>query len=153
MPTWTSQQSSDADRLPTINQWMKTVSKEALEPVRVIKTIWCPNLYTNYSLDTESFRLRVSPENPLFSVLEDNLDEWVEQGTVIAIQIEGVKKPKIHLMTLDNESGEWDALGDFGWKLSNLERKKNVPPKNSYQRKQTRPVPEPSQDDLQDASS
>ena len=127
MPIWSQTQETDPDKLPSVNQWIKTVSAEALEPVRLVKLIWTPNLYDNYSLDTEAFRVRVKPGNYLFDILQQNLEEWVEGDIVLAIKIEGRKIPKITLMTLDSEQCDWDAIGEYGWKMSNVRaRKKNV---------------------------
>lgn len=135
MPSYTATDNFDADKLPSVRQWMTTVSKEALEPVRIIKLIWLPNLYDNYSLDTEAFRLRIAPNQQLFQVLEDNLDEWLETGAVLGLQIEGSKRPKITLMTLDGEECEWDPLGEHGFKMSNLTAKKK--PKSKTRSSQT----------------
>lgn len=127
MAIWSQTQESDADKLPSVNQWIKTVSSEALEPVRLVKMIWTPNLYDNYSLDTEAFRVRIKPKDLLFEILEANLNDWMESDVVLAIKIEGRKIPRITLMTLDSEKCDWDSLGDYGWKMSNLKsRVKNV---------------------------
>lgn len=127
MPIWSQTQETDPDKLPSVAQWIKTVSAEALEPVRLVKLIWIPNLYDNYSLDTEAFRVRVKPGNYLFDILQQHLEEWVEGDIVLAIKIEGRKIPKITLMTLDSEQCDWDSIGDYGWKMSNVRaRKKNV---------------------------
>lgn len=140
MPIWTQTQETDPDKLPSVRQWMNTVSAEALEPVRLVKVIWTPNLYSNYSLDTEAFRVRVKPTDALFAVLENNLDDWIENDVVLAIKIEGRKIPKVTLMTLDSEKCDWDSLGDYGWKSSNFAaRKKNVQSKT-----RTKPATLPS---------
>lgn len=151
MPSYTATDNFDADKLPSVKQWMRTVSKEALEPVRIVKLIWLPNLFDNYSLDTEAFRLRVAPSQQLFQILEDNLDEWLETGAVLGLQIEGSKRPKITLLTLDGEECEWDALGEHGFKMSNLAARKK--PKGKTRASQTASTAVPTASEAQEAAS
>lgn len=135
MPQWTSELHGTSDSLPTVSQWMKTVSTECCEATRIVKLIWCPNMYESYSLDTEAYRIRIGKGHPLFEVLEDNLDEWIQAGTVIASQVVKGRKATVILLTLDNETCEWDALGEHGWKSGQVIAKvKNVPAKTSKQK-------------------
>lgn len=124
MPSFEGQLNSEADKLPTVKQWMNSVSAEATIPTRIIKVIWTPNLYPSYSLDTEAYRVRVADTHFLYQVLEQNLETWIESGTVLGLNITGKKVIKVTLLTLDKEEGEWDALGEHGWKFSNLKTKK-----------------------------
>lgn len=123
MGQWTSELHGQSDSLPTVNQWIKTVSKECAEATRIVKLIWTPNMYENYSLDTEAFRLRVSPNHFLFQILEDNLEDWVNADTVLALEIEKLKIPKVTLITLDDEQCEWDVLGENGFKAGQVTAK------------------------------
>lgn len=151
MGQWKSELHGNDDKLPTLSQWIKTVSSEAILATRLVKLIWTPNLYDNYSLDTEVYRFRISPNHALFNVLEEELENWLENMTVLALQLEGTKKPSITLLTLDNEVGEWSALGDHGWKIGQVEAK---PKKTSSAKTRTKSatLPTPPQDALQDVT-
>lgn len=151
MAQWKSELHGTDDKLPTVHQWLKTVSSEAKEVTRIVKLIWTPNMFDNYSLDTEAFRVRITPNHPLFDVLEENLEEWIEQGDVLAIQLDCGRKVSITLLTLDNEVGEWSALGDHGWKMQGIEAK----PKKKVEAKTRKRVgtsSSPSQDAPEGAS-
>lgn len=139
MGQWTSELSNFNDSLPTLYRWMKTVSAECASATRLVKMIWKPNQYLSYSLDTEAYRVRFAEEHPLYQVLEDYLDTWIEQDVVIALSVEGGKKPVITLVTLDTEQCEWSELGDFGYKAGAVSAKKSV---SSKTRKAKAPTPE-----------
>lgn len=127
MAQWTSELNNTSDSLPTVTQWLQTVSTECCEATRLVKIIWIPNLYNNYSLDTEAYRVRIAPSHSLYQTLEDHLEQWIEQGVVLGVSVEKGKSPKVTLVTLDNEECDWDALGDRGWKFGPVRAKrKNV---------------------------
>lgn len=135
MAVWTSELNNQSDSLPTLSQWVKTVSNECAESTRIVKLIWIPNLYENFSLDTEAYRFRVSPSHPLFEVVEENLEEWVETGVVVALSAEKSKILRVSLLTLDGETCDWDALGSNGWKAGPVRKTpKNVTAKTSVKR-------------------
>lgn len=135
MAQWTSELHNQSDALPTVKQWLTTISREGSQVAKIIKLIWTPNLYTNYSLDTESYRFRVTESHYLFSVIEDNLTDWIENDTVLALQIEGFKAPTMTLLTLDTEQGDWTELGTHGWKIGAISaRKKDVTTKTRQKR-------------------
>jgi len=145
MPSFTVTDNLDADKLPSLKQWIRSVHKEALEPIRIVKVVWLPNLYKSYTLDTEVFRLRIGEGQQLYQILEDHLDSWLDEEVVLALQIEGSKIPKVTLMTLDNEQCEWDALGDHGFKMRNLTAKKKPRNKTRSLQSGSTPVPAPSE--------
>lgn len=123
MGQWKSELHGSDDKLPTVSQWMKTVSSEAKISIRLVKQLWIPNLFDNYSLDTESYRFRVPPSHGLFRVLEDNLEDWIENDAVLALHLSDSKKPEMTLLTLDNEMSVWSEMGAYGWKLGQVEAK------------------------------
>lgn len=148
MAQWTSELHGQSDALPTVNQWIKTVSKECAEATRLIKLIWTPNMYENYSLDTEAFRLRVPANHFLFQVLKDNLEDWINTDVVLALEIEKLKIPKVSLITLDNEQCDWDPLGEYGWKCGQVSaRAKNVTSKTRTKSAATKPTAPESGDE------
>lgn len=142
MAQWTSELHGQSDALPTVNQWIKTVSRECAEATRIVKLIWCPNMYQNYSLDTEAFRLRVPEKHFLFQVLQDNLEDWINSDVVLALEIEKLKIPKVTLITLENEQCDWDPLGEYGWKSGQVTAKaKNVASKTRSKQDATKSHP------------
>lgn len=116
MAVWTSELNNTSDALPTVTQWAKTVSAECAEATRIVKLIWCPNLYNSFSLDTEAYRVRIGENHPLYQVLQDNVEAWVEQGAVVAMQVIKGRKTSINLLTLGGEECDWDELGSHGYK-------------------------------------
>lgn len=145
MPQFESQLNADADKLPTVKQWAASISKDGMEAVRLVKVIWMPNLYDSYSLDTECFRLRVPSTHSLFQVLEDNLEDWLEEGVVLGLQVIGKKLTKVTLMTVDSEECQWDPLGEHGWKMSQLTAKKRTRAKTRLSQT-SMPEPQPTED-------
>lgn len=120
---WKSEIHGNDDKLPTVSQWMKTTSKEAWEVTRLVKLIWTPNVFDNYSLDTESFRIRIGPNHSFFEVLEENLELWIEDRSVLAVSFTSDKKPQMTFELLEKEQADWSPLGDHGWKLGQVEAK------------------------------
>lgn len=125
---WTSELANDNDSLPTIKQWMKSVGREALDCTYLIKIVWLPNLYPNISLDTEAFRVRLSPGNFLYSVVQENIEDWIDNDRVIGIQIDSRIPLKLTLLELETDQASWDELGEHGYKLGKVSArsKKNV---------------------------
>lgn len=141
MGVWKSELHGNDDKLPTVAQWMKTVNSDAWGVTRLVKLIWTPNLYDNFSLDTEVYRFRVSPSHSLFEVLEENLELWVENMSVLALQLDSGKKSTMTLLTLDNEQAEWTALGANGWRLGQVEAKPKA--KREYKTRKLRAPEQP----------
>lgn len=141
MSVYESELNSNADKLPSVFQWLKTVSKEATVPVRIVKVLWFPNLYNNYSLDTEAYRLRVSEGDSLYQVLEANLENWLESGCVIGLEVTGQKVRKIKLSILETDECDWDQLGEHGWKCSAVRPKTNPKSKTRFK---SNAAPEPT---------
>lgn len=152
MPQFESQLNNDADRLPTVKQWASSISKEGMEAVRLVKVIWMPNMYESYSLDTECFRLRISPNHTLFDILETHIEDWLESGAVLGLSVEGKKLTKVTLMTLDDEECEWDPLGEHGWKMSHVKAKKRPQTKTRLSQTST-PKSTPPENALQGPSN
>jgi hypothetical protein len=125
---WTSELANENDSLPTIKQWMKSVSREALDCTFILKIVWLPNLYPNISLDTEAFRVRLSPGNFLFDVVQQNIEDWIDNDRVIGIQIESRIPLKLTLLELEKDCASWDELGEHGYKIGKVSArtKKNV---------------------------
>lgn len=140
MPSFESQANAEADKLPTLSQWAKVVSKDALLPTRLVKIIWTPNQYNSYSLDTEAYRLRVAESHGLYQVLKDYLEDWIHEGAVLSLSITPGKTLKVTLSTLDNEECSWEPLGEMGYKMQELKRvKKTVSAKTQKGAKSEKP--------------
>lgn len=118
---WKSEIHGSDDKLPTVAQWMKSTSKDHWGAPKIVKMIWIPNLFDNYSLDTEYFRVRIGPNHGFFSVLEETLDTWVEDRSVLTVCLSDDKKPALIFDILVNERADWSPLGDYGWKLGQVE--------------------------------
>lgn len=114
---------SVSDNLPSFKQFCTSVSKDVEGTFYVVKFVWKPSLYPNFTLDTEKFRLRVPETSGLYSVLELSLPDLVESDSLLAISPTSLASRTFVLTTLDNERAIWEPLGTKGWKLAVQEKR------------------------------
>lgn len=144
MSQWKSELHNQSDSVPTLKAWLRGVSGEQLEKWHIVKVIWLPNKFPSLTLEVESFRLRLSESDFLYSLVEETIDEWEENRTVLALQPQNKRGTEVILSTLDDERCDWEPLGDFGWKAVRIERadKKRASRKPGKQSPQTPPEEE-----------
>lgn len=113
-----------AAQLPTFRQWCKEANEHLLKPARPVKLIWLPNRYPSFSLETEVFRLRIDDSNPNY----ESMLTWIESQTnlerVIAIWPTSKERYAYKIDVLPGERAFYEALGDFGLKLTRVEKAK-----------------------------
>lgn len=103
--------------------WCKKNSEVAAKGAKVVTTVWLPNIYTSISLDTESFRLRITPKNPIYIELLDILENGSQEESALLIHILDPKTGRFEIEVSENEKAGWTQLGDYGFKLEILDRK------------------------------
>lgn len=124
-----------SDSIPTLVQWSKTVLDRSAPIQHRVEVIWAPNLYSNYTLQTSSYRLRLDKGHPYYSLLERDLSEMCESGAVLFLETEFEPKLAVTLIALDEERCVWDELGTSGFKLHSVQKRKTEStPKTRKQR-------------------
>lgn len=109
-----------SDEIPTFSKWSKTIEDfEAVIP-HVVEVIWLPNLYSNFTLQTSSYRFRVPKGHPYFEVVSNFIQEWKEEGAVLVLTSSAFPKPQIELQVLEDSISIWEELGDAGFKVTNI---------------------------------
>lgn len=109
-------QKGDSPKTPTLRQFWK--QKEGKIPnTSYIKIVFPPRKVPNYSLVTEAgYRVSVLEDNPLHNIIRDGLPTWIEDGTVLAVQVDDGEKGHWSLVSLSNETGSWEEK-DWGYKV------------------------------------
>jgi len=129
---FTSNAESQFEKLPTFIKWLKSQRDDVEGKCQVVTTIWFPSKFPNITLDTESYRLRIPITTDNELELVDMFEQSIESQEVLAIRVEGKKDAKFTVTTLENERGDWEELGETGYKCTVLERptrNKRVPKK------------------------
>lgn len=141
-----------SDEIPTFSKWVKTVADETATIPQVVEVIWLPNLYNNYTLQTRSYRFRVPKGHPYYEIVENYLSSWIESGSVLVLTASNFPKATLELEVLEDSIGNWEELGDAGYKIAEI----RGPSKTDLKKTRIRAVQkasEPSQDRLEGASS
>lgn len=122
------------DSIPTLVKWAKGVADKSSALSHRVETIWAPNLYSNYTFVTSSYRFRVDKGHPYYQLCEELLEVWLQEEAVLFLQVEFQPKLLVTLLTLDEEQCSWETLGESGYKLKDVKRRRKVPtPKTAKQ--------------------
>lgn len=58
------------EKKPTLRQYLKE-TKDAKYPIcSTIRVVWFPGNWDNYSIESDTFRVSISPKHPLYAVLD-----------------------------------------------------------------------------------
>lgn len=109
-----------SDEVPTFSKWVKTVVDETARIPQIVEVIWLPNLYSNYTLQTRSYRFRVPKGHPYFPIIEQYLNAWKNDGSVLCLIADNFPKPTLELEVLEDSTSVWEELGDSGFKITNI---------------------------------
>ena len=125
----------DQVKLPSFLQWLKTLPSDSPVIHKVVKLVWFPNQFPNFTVDTESFRLRLSTQ--MFDQLEvsDLFEDAIQRKAVLSVVVDPAKKGEWEIEELEGETGNWEKLGESGYRCS-VEDK----PKKSIKRAPKNPV-------------
>lgn len=104
-------------KLPTFMQYCNKHPFEAEKGVKVVVFIWLPNQYDSITLDTESFRLRISSKADFYEALLRQLSDWEEKEAVPILRISSAKDYAYILDELPGEKATWEHVGEFGRRL------------------------------------
>lgn len=100
--------STEEDKLPTINQYVKRMGNKKLPNRFHVQRIWFPNKYPNYSVETDKFRVSVSPRQPIGKALKNSLDALYDSDTSISVVLVLTEsgKPSVKFVPT-KETGKW----------------------------------------------
>lgn len=111
------------ENVPTIRQYLKTLGRKKLSPRYLINVIWKPNQFSNFTFETESFRVRIKCNSALGKVLRNVFAEWEESEPVLAIEITDRDSGAFNIIDLPEERASWEGLGENGWRIKILDRR------------------------------
>lgn len=104
------------DKLPTLRQWIKAQGKKAIAKRFLVSLVWEPNQWSNYTLETERFKVRVSKGDPVFEALSKNLPRLLDEEQAFFVEIVNREKGAFKLVANPNEPGHWEHITDTGHK-------------------------------------
>lgn len=106
-------QSNDGSRTPTLREYLK--SGRALPKQCSVSIIFLPNKTTAYGLVSEGrFRVSVNEGSELFEAFEDNLEQWISDGSFLCIVPNPDKHGAFEVVINADEVTEWKEC-DWGY--------------------------------------
>lgn len=108
---------NDSKKLPTLKQFLVKKGKAKLPKYFPIQIIWEPNQFPNWTLQTEYFKVRVSEDNPFYVPLRDVIKQGCNNDWLLAIEVSEDRDGKYSIIHIENETADWEGLGENGWKL------------------------------------
>ena len=128
---------NDQIKLPSLLQWLKTIPSDSPTVHKVVKLVWFPNQFPNFTVDTESFRLRISLEQFDEAELTDLFETAIQDKAVLRVIVDPSQKGEWTIEELEGEIGEWEQLGESGYRCSVGDK-----PKTKTKRVPKKPVSE-----------
>ena len=121
---FTSNASSQFEKLPTFLKWLRTQESQIQGTCKIVTKIWFPSKFPNFSLDTESYRLRVPITEDNELELTDLFESSIHEEKVLAIYVVDKKEAKFTIKDLEGEKGVWEELGGTGYVCTVQDRPK-----------------------------
>lgn len=109
-------------KLPTLNQWLRTLGKSKMAKCYILTTVWLPNQYPNFTFETEKFRVRVSEDNPMYKNLRKAVLEWYQGDVAVAISVSEERDGAFKFVALE-ENVEWSEVGSSGYRIKVLAKR------------------------------
>lgn len=106
--------------VPTLRQYLKGLGNKKLASSHVVQVIWKPGKFSNYTFETERFRVRVKCDSQLGEALEGIFEELEASQPCLAITDIDRNAATFSITTLDNERVRWTPLGDSGYRVEHL---------------------------------
>lgn len=109
-------QKSDRPQTPTLRQFHKARGKTPDKSF--VKTVFCPNKLPYYTFITDhDFKVVVSEDNPMYRVIQDNIQQWKADNTCLVVVVDNGEKGHWTLSFDTDDNSEWDEK-DWGFTLS-----------------------------------
>ncbi len=101
-------------QLPTLSQYLKSCTKVQLGQTFQVEIIWLPNKFSNFTLQTHAFRVRISESNAMYATLDSVTKHLTGDKTAWGIKVHEDKSGKYTIVPMEKKKGEWGPLGANG---------------------------------------
>lgn len=108
-------QSGTRDKLPTLRQFLKSKGNRKIPRSFLVTVIWKPGEWDNFTLETESFRLRVNKGDEMYPLLDEFTADPKTADVPVAITICDRQKGT-WMFIPSEEEGAWSEIGSNGLK-------------------------------------
>ena len=103
------------EKKPTIAQYIKANKKPKARVRRVVDLCWLPGKFDNFTLQTDLFRVIITPRNVLYSGLQEFFANCETAETAIGVEIADWDKGS-YMLYEPREKGLWAELGNSGYR-------------------------------------
>jgi len=112
------------EQKPTFVQFCKNSIGKKLPERFYIQKIWLPNQYPSATLETESFRIRISSKSSTWEAIAEQLHTWNSECFALAITEISTVTFDYTLEVVETEECIWTPLGEFGMELTITDKPK-----------------------------
>ncbi|HEX7764946.1 MAG TPA: hypothetical protein VF433_15230 [Cellvibrio sp.] len=105
------------EQKPTFIQFCKDSIGKKLPNRFYVQKIWLPNKYPSATLETESFRVRISSKSHTWQTISEEMPSWVISKFALAITEVSTDSYDYSLEVVETEECIWTPLGEFGMEL------------------------------------
>lgn len=103
------------EKLPTISQYLKRTKEPKSKPLSLVTLVWLPGKFDNFTLNTNLYRVIISPKHPFYGLLRDFFADSSTAETPIAIRITDWKLGSYQLEE-PKSVGMWQELSTSGYR-------------------------------------
>lgn len=96
----------------------------------LVTKVWTPNVYDNFTFETEKFRVRVDDSHPLYDSLVAIIPDWFKEDMALAICVDEARDGSFDFKDSE-ENVDWQKLGETGYLLKLLPKRDNAKPGTS----------------------
>ena len=86
----------------------------------MVTLIWLPGKFSNFTFETERFRVRVKTDSELGTALEGIIEQLINAEPALAISDIDRASGSFSITTLDTEQVRWIPLGSSGYRIEHL---------------------------------
>lgn len=104
------------DKLPTIAQYLKSTKESDVITNCMVDLVWVPGRFKNFTLQTERFRIIITPSNPLFAGIRMYFADVPQLPCEMWIEITDIKLASYMLKEGAEHKGYWDNVGESGFR-------------------------------------
>jgi hypothetical protein len=110
-------QTTDAkpEKKPTIAQFIKQTKRPKNNVRSVVNVVWLPGKFDNFTLQTDRFRVIITPKHVFYGGLQEFFANSSTAETPIGIEITDWDKGA-YMLYEPKERGMWQELGDSGYR-------------------------------------
>lgn len=109
---------TEPKKLPTLRQWIANNTNINYDKHYAVTKIWEPNLYPNWSLETDSFIIRLPSATADVANLVQLVEQCRENCRAIGIRLDKDRKGDYFLGVFPLDEWVWRRLGSSGYSIS-----------------------------------